>query len=165
MKKSIFSALLALCLLLALLPCGALADQWELRWDLSAKGDLTLTGSGAVPDQWVQSDSGRQDPLNWGHDDYPLMSKVLANSEWKEMYKGYLRELCGQGGLFSWELSHARILAWQDSIRDYVSNDTGEDIFIMDMPAYWGNHYEYRIMEDCSDNFFKVKSETVAAMK
>ena len=58
MKKSIFSALLALCLLLALLPCGALADQWELRWDLSAKGDLTLTGSGAVPDQWVQSDSG-----------------------------------------------------------------------------------------------------------
>lgn len=113
----------------------------------------------------VQSDSGRQDPLNWGHDDYPLMSKVLANSEWKEKYKGYLRELCGSGGLFSWELSHARIQAWQDSIRDYVSNDTGEDMSIEDRPASWGNHHEYRIMEDCSDNFFRVKAAAVAAMK
>ena len=76
-----------------------------------------------------------------------------------------MRELCGKGGLFSWELSHSRIQAWQDSIRDYVSNDTGEDMVIKDRPAGWGNHYEYRIMEDCSDNFFKVKAATVASMK
>ena len=113
----------------------------------------------------VQGDSGRQDPLNWGHDDYPLMTKVLANSEWKEKYKRYLRELCGQGGLFSWELSHARIRTWQDSIKGYVSNDTGEDMVIKDRPAGWGNHYEYRIMEDSSNNFFKVKASSVAAMK
>ena len=113
----------------------------------------------------VQSDAGRQDPLKWGHDDYPLMAKVLANSEWKEKYKGYLRELCGQGGLFSWELSHARIQAWQNTIKDYVSNDTGEDMAIKDRPASWGNHSEYRIMEDGSNNFFKVKAATIAAMK
>lgn len=114
----------------------------------------------------VQGDSGRQDPLNWGHDDYPLMTKVLANSEWKEKYKGYLRELCAQGGLFYWSNSDTRIKAWQKSIRDFVSNDTGEDMSINDQPAFWGNHYEYRIMDTgSSNNFFKVKASSVAAMK
>jgi Tfp pilus assembly protein PilX len=114
----------------------------------------------------VQGDSGRQDPLNWGHDDYPLMTKVLANSEWKEKYKGYLRELCAQGGLFYWSNSDTRIKAWQATIKDYVSNDTGEDMAIKDRPAGWGNHYEYRIMDTgSSNNYFKVKASSVAAMK
>lgn len=57
MKKSIFSTVLTLCLLLTLLPFGAQADAWEIRWNLSAKGELTVTGSGAVPDNWTQNDA------------------------------------------------------------------------------------------------------------
>ena len=50
-------------------------------------------------------------------------------------------------------------------IRDYVSNDTGEDMTISDRPAPWGNHGEYRILSDGSDNFFKVKAAAISAMK
>ena len=114
----------------------------------------------------VQSDAGRQDPMNWGHDDYPLMSKILANTTWADKYKGYLRELCAEGGLFHYSNSYARIKAWQDSINGAVANDTGEDMTIEDRPAGWGNHGEYRIMDTSSSrNFFKVKASAVASMK
>ena len=120
---------------------------------------------GTSADCGVQSDSGRQDPLSWGHSSYPLMTKVLANSVWRESYKGYLRELCAEGGLFHWRSSDSRIKAWQATIKDYVSNDTGEDMAIKDRPAGWGNHYEYRIMDTgSSNNYFKVKAAAVAAM-
>ena len=59
----------------------------------------------------------------------------------------------------------ARIKAWQDKIRDYVSNDTGEDMSIHDRPASWGNHGEYRIMEAGPDNFFSVKIGVINSMK
>ena len=120
--------------------------------------DNTLGTSGII-------DAGRQDPMNWGNDSYPLMVKILQNPTWANKYKGYLRELCADGGLFSWEVSHARISAWQDSIWGLVSNDTGEDMYIEDFPAGWGNHGEYRIMSDGSNNYFKVKAAAVAAMK
>ena len=89
-------------------------------------------------------------------------SKILQNPTWANKYKGYLRELCDD--LFSWEKSHARISAWQDSIYGFISNDTGEDMTIDDRPAGWGNHGEYRIMSDGSNNYFKVKAAAVAAM-
>ena len=120
--------------------------------------DNTLGTSGII-------DAGRQDPMHWGKDDYPLMTKILQNPTWANKYKGYLRELCADGGLFSWEKSHARISAWQDSINGFISNDTGEDMTIDDRPAGWGNHGEYRIMSDGSNNYFKVKAAAVAAMK
>ena len=118
--------------------------------------DNTLGTSGII-------DAGRQDPMHWGKDDYPLMTKILQNPTWANKYKGYLRELCDD--LFSWEKSHARISAWQDSIYGFISNDTGEDMTIDDRPAGWGNHGEYRIMSDGSNNYFKVKAAAVAAMK
>ena len=120
--------------------------------------DNTLGTSGII-------DAGRQDPMNWGNDSYPLMVKILQNPTWANKYKGYLRELCGNGGLFNWEQSHARISAWQDSIQGFVSNDTGEDMEIYDSPAGWGNVPQYRIMSDGSNNYFKVKAAAVAAMK
>ena len=120
--------------------------------------DNTLGTSGII-------DAGRQDPMNWGNDSYPLMAKILQNPTWANKYKGYLRELCGNGGLFNWEQSHARISAWQDSIQGFVSNDTGEDMEIYDSPAGWGNVPQYRIMSDGSNNYFKVKAAAVAAMK
>ena len=50
--------------------------------------------------------------------------------------------------------------AWQDRIRPYVQNDTGEDMSIEDRPASWGNHGEYRILNP-NNNFFLVKTQTI----
>ena len=55
MKKTL-CAMLALCLMLTLLPFGALAADASgeygdgLRWSLTADGTLTITGRGAMPD-------------------------------------------------------------------------------------------------------------------
>ena len=108
----------------------------------------------------VQNDSGRQSPLQWGHQSYPLLTKILEKPEWKAYYIACLKELCA--GDFAYEASVNRIKAWQQAIGPYVSNDTGEDMQIKDCPAGWGNHGEYRILEKGSNNFFLVKAEVVA---
>ena len=120
---------------------------------------------GTSLDCGVQSDAGRQDPYRWGRSENNLMTKLLQNSEWKVAYRDFLRQLCLAGGLSSFEEASSRIRGWQGMIRDYVSNDTGEDMTISDRPAPWGNHGEYRILSDGSDNFFKVKAAAVSAMK
>ena len=110
----------------------------------------------------VQSDAGRQNPLKWGSDNNPLVAKILKNQEWKDKYIQYLKEICA--GNFSQKASAERIKAWQATIAPYVSNDTGEDMEIKDRPASWGNHGEYRILEDSSNNFFKVKASSVNSL-
>lgn len=106
----------------------------------------------------VQTDSGRHDPFNWGLPQCNLISKIIAIPEYKELYTKYLREFAlEKGNDFVWEASHARIDGWQDMIRDFVANDTGEDNSIYDRPASWSNHQEYRIMTDGTNNWFRVK--------
>ena len=59
-----------------------------------------------------------------------------------------------------------RIKAWQDKVRDYAYNDTGNGMEVIDRPASWGNHHEYRLLDpDPNVNFFKVKAETIRNMK
>ena len=111
----------------------------------------------------VQSDAGRQDPLNWGSPDNPLMTKILSNPEWKEKYIGYLKELCA--GEMEAGTAMARIKDFQALVSDYVSNDTGQDMTISDRPASWSSHGEYRIMTGGPGNFFTVKAGVVAALK
>ena len=113
----------------------------------------------------VLDDSGRKNPLSWGHQSSPLISKVLKKTEWKELYVKYLKELCDPSrDLFDAESSAARIKAWQDSVSPYVSNDTGEDMTIEDRPASWGNHSEYRILTPGSSNFFSVKASVISGL-
>ena len=113
----------------------------------------------------VQSDSGRQDPLKWGHSSYPLATKILQNETWRAKYVSYLKALCGSGGNCSPSVGMQRIRSWHSRISSFVSNDTGEDMSIGDQPAYWGNHHEYRLLESGSNNFFEVKAATVAGIK
>lgn len=110
----------------------------------------------------VQSDAGRHDPYRWGADDRPLMTKVLQKPQWRAAYRQYLQELCT--GDMEADAAIRRIQDWQESIRAYVSNDTGEDMTIKDRPAGWGNHGEYRLLERGGNNFFEVKAAAVAAM-
>ena len=110
----------------------------------------------------VQSDSGRQDPLNWGSSDNPLIVKLLRKPEWKALYVSFLKELCS--GDFKADAAISRIQEWHKSIGPYVSNDTGEDMMLYDSPAYWGTHPEYRILSGGSNNFFEVKAGVVGKL-
>ncbi len=112
----------------------------------------------------VQSDSGRQSPLQWGDTGRcPLIGKLLEFDDYRAIYIEALHELCAQeNGLFHYSSSIPRIQAWHDMIRDCVVNDTEEDCEIKDRPAGWGNQYDYRILDASSSmNFFKVKAESI----
>ena len=109
------------------------------------------------------SDSGRDTPLKWGSNaNHPLINTILeCDPSYKELYISYLKELVdASAGYFHYDASVARIRNWHNKIKDYVSNDTGEDMSIYDQPASWGNHGEYRLLENSSNNFFKVKAQS-----
>ena len=112
----------------------------------------------------VISDSGRQDPLNWGDtNSHPLIGKILKFEEYRKIYVDALNELCDPNkNLFYYTHSIARINGWHSMIRNYVDNDTGEDCEIKDRPAGWGNIYDYRLLDASSSmNFFKVKASSI----
>ena len=112
----------------------------------------------------VISDSGRQDPLNWGDTNRnPLIGKILQFEEYRKIYVEALNELCDPANdLFYYTHSIARINGWHNLIRNYVVNDTDEDCEIKDRPADWGNIYDYRLLNASSSmNFFKVKAASV----
>ncbi|MBQ7020286.1 MAG: CotH kinase family protein [Bacteroidales bacterium] len=113
----------------------------------------------------IQSDSGRQDPYNWG-DSGILMERLMKFDDFRQMYRNAFLELADPANsLLHVDASVDRIKTWQNSISPYVSNDTGEDMEIADRPAYWGNHHEYRLMDKGSNNFFKVKAQSIQQMK
>lgn len=120
--------------------------------------DNTLGTSGQTG---VQSDSGRQDPLRWGSESNPLIHKILQHDRYRAIYLNALRELCADDELFGAEGSMLRIRRWQAMTSPHVDNDTGEDCRIMDAPASWGNHPEYRIMQGGENNFFSVKAQSI----
>lgn len=110
----------------------------------------------------VQTDAARQNPLQWGSDGNPLIRRILAFDEFRSKYIAYLKELVDDNNdLMHYNDSRARIQAWHDMIRPYISNDTGEDMEIRDEPAYWGNHGEYRMLEDGQNNFFRIKTNVI----
>ena len=113
----------------------------------------------------AQEDAGRQDPYNWGLPENVLIHNVLKNSAWKARYKEYLQELCSEESLCLPSSARGRIKAWQERIMDYVANDTGEDMYIQDRPAPWGNHPEYRLLESGKNNYFDVKAAVISAMQ
>jgi len=110
----------------------------------------------------VQTDAGRHDPFNWGKTTRPLINRVLACDDYREMYRQYMLELVDPAnGYFDIDASLKRIMMWQNMVVSYVRNDTNEDCFISDRPASWGNHSEYRVTTRGSDNFFSVRTETI----
>lgn len=125
--------------------------------------DNTLGTSVNAGEEMRINDSGRDTPLKWGSNaNHPLINTILeCDPSYKELYKSYLKELVdASAGYFHYDASVARIRNWHNKIKDYVSNDTGEDMSIYDQPASWGNHGEYRLLENSSNNFFKVKAQS-----
>ncbi len=113
----------------------------------------------------VQDDAGRQNPLNWGNNNNRLIARILRFNDFKQKYITYLKELIdAPNALMDRAASQARIRSWQQRIEPYVNNDTGEDTAIEDKPALWGNHSEYRLLKNGSDNFFTVKAASISPL-
>ena len=111
----------------------------------------------------VQSDAGRQDPLNWGRYENPLIRRLLEYDDFRIKYISYLRELVDEeNDLMHYVSAMERVQAWQALVAPYVANDTGEDMEMDDRPADWGNHPEYRLLNPDPDvNFFRVKAASI----
>lgn len=113
----------------------------------------------------IMEDAGRQDPYNWG-DAGILMEKILQFDDFIQMYKNAFQELADPANdLFHMNASVPRIMAWQNMIMGYVSNDTREDMSVIDRPASWSNHPEYRLVDTGSNNWFHVKTEVINSMQ
>lgn len=113
----------------------------------------------------IQTDAGRQDPFNWGGTGL-LMERLMKFEDFRQMYKDALNELIDPANsLLHIDASMQRIKAWQDQIRPYVNNDTGEDTSIYDQPAYWGTQHSYRLLERGSNNFFTAKAQSIENMQ
>ena len=107
------------------------------------------------------NDSGTQDVLNWGKSSNPLVRKIISIPEYRTLYINYLKELNDpEKDLFYYTKSMDRISKWHSMIRSYISNDTGEDMKIVDVPAGWGNCPHYRLLST-TNNYFKVRGENL----
>ena len=118
----------------------------------------------------LMNNSGTQNMLEWGDlsGNRMLMRKIMSIPEYKEKYKSYIKELAQSDELFKTEGSIARIRGWHSMISPYISNDTGEDMKIIDVPAGWGNCHFYRIFTGNENggtngdaNFFKTKIKSI----
>lgn len=112
----------------------------------------------------LMTDSGTQNPLTWGKSaDNPLVAKIIAIPEYKTQYIKYLNDLIDKKyDLFYVNYSQQRIENWQSKIVSYISNDTGEDMSLSDVPASWGNCGFYKIRGNSStDNFFVRKASSI----
>jgi spore coat protein H len=114
--------------------------------------------------------SGTKDPLNWGPaTGRPLVTKLLAIPAYREKFMNYIHELAdSNNNFFAASASMQRITAWQTMIAPYISNDTGEDMSIMDVPATWGNARYYRLLSGNAlggsngvANFFSTRIQSI----
>ena len=56
----------------------------------------------------------------------------------------------------------ARILSWQNGVKDFVANDTWDGMAVVDSPAFWSNNTTYRLNDDDEKkNFFRVKEAAI----
>ena len=114
--------------------------------------------------------AGTQDMLQWGNmAERPLITKILQIDSYRNIYKSYLKELADDSKtFFGYTASLQRINQWQQLISNYISNDTGEDMYIEDKPAGWGNAPFYRLKSgnnlggsSGSANFFTTKVKQI----
>ena len=119
----------------------------------------------------ILSNAGTQDPLQWGSmNTRPLINKILQVESWHQLYKSYLKELVDPAkNYFYVTASKERITAWHKLINNHISNDTGEDMFIEDKPAFWGNAPFYRLLsgndqggQNGEANFFTTRAKQIS---
>ena len=114
---------------------------------------------------------GTKDLLNWDprDDSRRLVHRVLSIPEYEQRFKEYIWQIAKSDSLMEPTAAMARVQSFQNRIRNYVSNDTGEDMVIEDKPASWGKYTSYRLLsgsigtgEGSSANFFKTKVNSIS---
>lgn len=112
----------------------------------------------------IVGNSGYQDIFNWGESNAVLIKRILSIKEYKDKYSSYISQLIDQkNDYFDPEKSISRIKKWQEMIKPYISNDTLEDMELIDMPAKWANCHFYRILSGDDNgaypeaNYFKTR--------
>ena len=109
-------------------------------------------------------DAAKQDPYNWG-DKGILMERMMEYEEFRNIYRNELKRLVDPAnGLMDQATATQRILDWQAKIKDYIVNDTEEDMEIKDRPASWGRVGDYRLMST-SNNYFTEKAKTINKLR
>lgn len=114
--------------------------------------------------------TGTQNLLTWGKmNESPLITKILKIEKYRLQYQAYITELAdSRNALFNAESSMERIAKWQNKIAPYVSNDTGEDMSIQDLPAPWATDSYYRLLSGNDEagqngpaNYFKTRIKNI----
>ena len=89
-----------------------------------------------------------------------LMQRVIKTPQYKQMFIDELKKIVvPENGLMDYNNSSARIREWQNRIKDYIANDTGEDMEIKDEAAQWSN-YKYSLLNS-SNNYFIEKAKAI----
>jgi len=112
----------------------------------------------------IVGNSGYQDIFNWGENNAILIKRILSIKEFKTKYAQYISELINPSNdYFDPEKSIERIKKWQNMIKPYIANDTGEDMELIDKPAKWANCHFYKILTGDENgsyheaNYFKTR--------
>lgn len=132
------------------------ANNFYLYFDTAEKGTGKLY---MIPFDYdhvfgnpVSGDAVNKDPLNWGKatgakpGERPLVEKILAVPEYKELYKKILLDFTDPASDFGKTKSQERIIAWQKMVEPYVLSydliyDHDTTRVIIDNGGYAGNKY------------------------
>ena len=110
----------------------------------------------------VQKDAVTHNPIKWGKTENNLISKLIEYPAFRKIYIEALHELATSGnGFLEYNSSIVRISKWHDLVGPYVSNDTGQDMVIEDVPGMFSDQQDYKLWEPGRMNFFNVKCETL----
>lgn len=174
--ESAFDVDLFLKTLAVSVSCGMWDDYWRnsnnyyLYFDGTGKAffipydyDNTL----GVTNDGLMQNPAEQDPLNWGKGNTaPLVTKILAISEYKEKYKEYLKELIEPSKeYFDIDSSKTRINSWYDLIRSSAVGYDASTSFDKDGESNWNLKEgipsgKYSLLSS-SNNYFYLRANAI----
>lgn len=108
-------------------------------------------------------DTGRHDPMSWGQEHNLLIARLMHHSDYRELYKGYLKELVNTpGALMDPAASMTRVAEWMAFIKPLFPSDLDRDNKIYDGPNEMSNIKTYRLTYGTDkENYFKVRKHVI----
>lgn len=112
-------------------------------------------------------DTGRQDPMNWGLDKNVFIARLMRHNDYRELYKGYLKELVNTPGrLMDPASSTQQVSEWMQLIKPYFPNDLSRDNTLYDGVSPMSNIKRYVLTYGNDNvNFFKVRKHVIDSIR
>lgn len=105
------------------------------------------------------------DMLHWGsrEGDRLLVRKVLSIAEYENTYKQYIKQIAASPDLMQPDAAIERVRAFQALVRNYVNNDTGDNMQLYDESA---GTLGYKLLSgddsgQYGSNYFKTKVNSI----